>query len=202
MPAPHLPVRRCRAPTRAGPPTPENQIASLGSFRFDSGETIDDLKVTYVTRGTLSAAHDNAILALHGCGGDHHQLDSYIGPGKALDTEKYYVVALDFLGNQVLRPDLTTGPTNSGLKMRFPRITARDWANADYRVVKEYLGIDHVVAAVGLSCGGIRALQLAVSHPDFASSIVVAEVSPHTNPRTPTRPPPCQRRDRSRPRMA
>jgi homoserine O-acetyltransferase len=79
---------------------------------------------------------------------------------------------------------MTTGPTNSGLKMRFPRITARDWVDADYKVVKEYLGLDHVVAAVGLSCGGIRALQLAVSHPDLAASIVVAQASPHTNPQT------------------
>jgi homoserine O-acetyltransferase len=171
-------------PDTGGPHTPEHQIASLGSFRFESGETIDDLKVSYVTHGTLSPAHGNTILALHGCSTDHHLYDWLIGPGKALDTDKYFVVAPDFLGNARLRADVTTGPTNSGLKMRFPRITARDWANADYKVVKEYLGIDHVVAALGLSCGGIRAFQLAVSHPDFAASVVVAQASPHTNPRT------------------
>jgi homoserine O-acetyltransferase/O-succinyltransferase len=168
-------------PETGGPPT---QIASLGSFRFESGETIDDLKVSYVTHGSLSPAHDNAILVLHHCGGDHRVTDWLIGPGKALDTDKYFVVAPDFIGTASLRSDLTTGPTNSGLKMRFPRITARDWANADYKIVKDYLGIDHVVAAVGGSCGGIRAFQLAVSHPDFASSILVFEASPHTNPRT------------------
>jgi homoserine O-acetyltransferase len=171
-------------PEAGGPPTPENQIASLGSFRFESGETIDDLKVSYGTYGTLSAAHDNAILALHGCGGDHHIQDGLIGRGKALDTDKYFVVAPDFLGTASLRSDLTTGPTNSGLKMRFPRITARDWVNADYKVVKEYLGLDHVVAAVGFSCGGIRAFQLAVSHPDLAASVIVVQASPHTNPQT------------------
>jgi homoserine O-acetyltransferase len=171
-------------PDTGGPHTPQHQIASLGSFRFESGETIDDLRVSYVTRGRLSPAHDNAILALHACSGDHHQLDWLTGPGKALDTDKYYVVAPDFLGNQVLRSDLTTGPTNSGLKMRFPRITSRDWANADYKIVKEYLGIDHVFAVFGESCGGIRAFQLAVSHPEFAASMIVLEGSPHTNPRT------------------
>src|SRR5215469_14815142 len=62
-------------PDTGGPHTPEHQIASLGSFRFASGETIDDLKVSYVTQGRLSPAHDNAILALHACSGDHHQLD-------------------------------------------------------------------------------------------------------------------------------
>jgi homoserine O-acetyltransferase len=168
-------------PETGGPPT---QIASLGSYRFESGETIDDLKVSYVTQGRLSPARDNTILALHGCGLDHHSVGWLIGPGKALDMDKYFVVAPDLLGNAVLRADMTTGPTNSGLKMHFPRITARDWANVDYRVVKEYLGIDQVVTAFGLSCGGIRALQLAVSHPDFARSIVVGQASPRTNPQT------------------
>jgi homoserine O-acetyltransferase len=171
-------------PETGGPHTPDNQIASLGSFRFESGETIDDLKVSYGTYGTLSGAHDNVVLALHGCGGDHHILEGLVGRGKTLDTDKYFVVAPDFLGNPILRPDLTTGPTNSGLKMRFPRITARDWVNADYKVIKEYLGIDHVVAAVGISCGGIRAFQLAVSHPDLPASVIVVQASPHTNPQT------------------
>jgi homoserine O-acetyltransferase len=168
-------------PETGGPPT---QIAALGSFRFESGETIGDLKVSYVTHGNLSAAHDNAILALNHFSADHHGLDYWIGPGKALDTNKYFVVATDFLANARLRTDLTTGPTNSGLKMRFPRITACDWVNADYKLVKEYLGIDHLVAAVGGSIGGINAYQLAVSHPDFAASIIAIAASPHTNPQT------------------
>jgi homoserine O-acetyltransferase len=171
-------------PDTGGPHTPQHQIASLGSFRFESGETIDDLKVSYVTHGRLSPAHDNAILVLNHFGGDHHGLDFLIGPGKALDTDKYFVIATDFLANAQLRTDVTTGPTNSGLKMRFPRITARDWVKADYKLVKEYLGIDHLVAAVGSSIGGTDAYQLAVSRPDFVASIIAMEASPHTNPRT------------------
>jgi homoserine O-acetyltransferase len=171
-------------PDTGGPHRPEHQIASLGSFRFESGETIADLKVSYVTYGTLNAAHDNAVLALHGCTGDHHHLEFLVGRGKALDTDRYFVIATDFLANARLRADLTTGPTNSGLKMRFPHITARDWVNADYKLLKEYLGIDHLVAAVGGSCGGIKAFQLAVSRPDFATSIIAYASSPHTNPQT------------------
>ena len=89
-----------------------------------------------------------------------------------------------FLPTPKLRQDLTTGPTNSGLKMRFPRITARDWVNADYKLVKEYLGINRVVAAIGGSIGGINAFQLAVSHPDFVSAIIPMAASPQTNPQT------------------
>src|SRR5206468_3386536 len=114
-------------PDTGGPHTPEHQVASLGSFGFESGETIDDLKVSYVTHGHLNASRDNVVLALQHFVGDHHDLDFLIGPGKALDPDKYFVIAIDFLGNARSRLDLTTGPTNSGLKMRFPRITARDW---------------------------------------------------------------------------
>ena len=58
------PGRPRLAPTRAGPHTPEHQVASLGSFQFESGETIDDLKVSYVTYGKLNAARDNVVLSL------------------------------------------------------------------------------------------------------------------------------------------
>jgi homoserine O-acetyltransferase/O-succinyltransferase len=171
-------------PEMSGPHTPEHQIASLGNFRFESGETIDELKVSYVTYGKLNAARDNAVLSLQHFAGDHHDNEFLIGPGKALDPEKYFVIATDFLANAKLRQDLTTGPTNSGLKMRFPRITARDWVNADSKLVKEYLGINHVVAAIGSSIGGINAFQLAVSHPDFVSAIIPVAASPQTNPQT------------------
>jgi homoserine O-acetyltransferase/O-succinyltransferase len=171
-------------PETSGPHTPEHQIASLGNFRFESGETIDELKVSYVTYGKLNAARDNAVLSLQHFTGDHHDNEFLIGPGKALDPEKYFVIATDFLANAKLRQDVTTGPTNSGLRMRFPRITARDWVNADSKLVKEYLGINHVVAALGSSIGGINAFQLAVSHPDFVSAIIPVAASPQTNPQT------------------
>src|SRR5215472_12916185 len=76
-------------PDIGGPHTPEHQIAAHGGFRFESGEAIDDLKVSYMTHGRLSAAHDNAILVLHACSVDHPIFDWLIGPGKRLDTEKY-----------------------------------------------------------------------------------------------------------------
>ena len=169
-------------PETSGPHTPEHQVASLGNFRFESGETIDELKVSYVTYGKLNVARDNAVLSLQHFTGDHHDNEFIIGPGKALNPEKYFVIATDFLANAKLRQDLTTGPTNSGLKMRFPRITARDWVNADTKLVKEYLGVNHVVAAVGGSIGGINAFQLAVSQPDFVSAIIPIAASAQTNP--------------------
>jgi homoserine O-acetyltransferase/O-succinyltransferase len=171
-------------PETGGPHTPEHQMASLGRFQFESGEWIDDLKVSYVTYGKLNAARDNAVLSLQHFVGDHHDNEFLIGPGRAFDPGKYFIIATDFLGNARLRQDLTTGPTNSGLKMHFPRITARDWVNADYKLVKEYIGIDHIVAAVGASIGGINAFQLAVTYPDFASAIIPIAASAKINPQT------------------
>jgi homoserine O-acetyltransferase len=169
-------------PDTGVPDRPE--VASLGGFRFESGESIDDLKVSFATHGKLSPARNNAIIVLHHFSGDHHDLEEFIGSGKALDTDKFFIITPDFLANARLRQDLTTGPTNSGLKMRFPRITARDWVNAYYKLVKDYLGIDHVVAAIGDSIGAINCFQLAVSYPDFAASIIPMAGSPHTNPQT------------------
>src|SRR6476469_10749751 len=169
-------------PETGGPHAPEHQLASLGNCRFENGQTIDELKVSYVTYGKLNAARDNAVLSLQHFTGDHHDNEFIIGPGKAFDPGRYFVIATDFLANAKLRQDLTTGPTNSGLKMRFPRVTARDWVNADAKLVKEYLGINHVVAAVGSSIGGINAFQLAVSYPDFVSAIIPIAASPQTNP--------------------
>jgi len=99
-------------PEKSGPHTPEHQIASLGNFRFESGETIDELKVSYVTYGKLNAARDNAVLSLQHFTGDHHDNEFLIGPGKAFDPGKYFVIATDFLANARSRQDLTTGPTN------------------------------------------------------------------------------------------
>src|SRR5215831_4369989 len=130
-------------PAVAGPHMPEHQIATLGVCQFETGEVIKDCKVSYVTHGKLNEHKDNVVLAMQHFMGDHHDVDFLIGPGKALDTDKYFIVATDFLGNSHPREDLTTGPTNSGLKMTFPRYTIRDSVHVEYKLLKEYLGFDH-----------------------------------------------------------
>jgi homoserine O-acetyltransferase len=119
---------------------------------------------------------------MHHFGGDHHNFDFLIGPGKVLDTDKYYIVATDMLGNSVVRQDVTTGPTNSGLKMDFPRYTLRDSVNVEYKLLKEYLGFDHILAAAGISFGAMKAYQFAVSYPTYASGFIPMMGSPMTTP--------------------
>lgn len=167
-----------------GPHKPEHQLASIGSFEFESGEVIEDFKISYVTHGRLSENRDNVILAMQSFAADHHSLDFLIGPGKGLDTDKYFIVATDFISNAFLRQDVTTGPTNSGLRMEFPRFTVGDWVNLEYKFLNEHLSFDRILAAVGASVAGMKAYRMAISHPDFVAGIIAIAGSPKTNPQT------------------
>jgi homoserine O-acetyltransferase len=169
-------------PDAGGAHTPEHQMPNLGAFTFESGEVVEDFKVSYVTHGRLNEARDNVILAMQHFIGDHHDNDFLIGPGKALDTDKYFIVAPDFISNARLRQDVTTGPTNSGLNMNFPEFTILDSVAVEVRFLTEYLGIDHIRAATGGSIGAMKAFQLAVSYPDFVSGVIPIAGTPRVNP--------------------
>jgi homoserine O-acetyltransferase len=151
------------------PDQPPHQQYRIGDLKLESGETIKDFAISYVTHGTLNAQKSNAILMVTAISGNHHRLDFLIGPGKALDTNTYFVVATDAIGN-----GLTTSPSNSQAqpRMSFPRFLIRDMVTSQHRLLTEHLGIKHVVAVVGPSMGGMQALQWGVSHPDFMDSVV------------------------------
>lgn len=185
---PHVPWAGAPAPAPSptGPHRPEHQVANLGDIRFESGEVVKDFKVSYVTHGKLSRTKDNVILVLQHFAGDHHDVDFLIGPGKALDPDKYFIVAPDFVGNSRLRQDLTTGPTNSGLKMEFPRYTIRDSVNVEHKLLKEHLGLDYITAAIGASIGAMKAYQFAVSYPNYVRGIIPITGSPVTSSQTKT----------------
>jgi homoserine O-acetyltransferase len=102
-------------------------------------------------------------------GGNHHRIDYLIGPGKALDTDKYFVICTDAIGN-----GLTTSPSNSQTQanVSFPEFNIRDMVNSQYRLVTEHFGITKLVTVVGASMGGMQALQWAVSYPNAMQSIV------------------------------
>lgn len=173
------------APTgAANVDAPEIQIANLGDFRFENGEVVKDFKVSFVTHGRLNEKKDNIILAMHGSWGSHAILDFLIGPGRALDSSKYFIVATDRLGSPLFKPDITTGPTNSGLKMDFPYYSIRDEVNLEYKLLNEHFGFDQILAVIGTSLGGQKAYQFGVSYPNFAHGLIPMFSSPVANPRT------------------
>jgi homoserine O-acetyltransferase len=151
------------------PGDPPHQTYPMGDLKLESGDVIKDFAISYVTHGTLNARKSNAILMVTALTGNHHRLDFLIGPGKALDTTKYFVIATDAIGN-----GLTTSPSNSKAqpRMQFPKFAMRDMVESQRRLLKDKLGIEHVVAVVGPSMGGMQALQWGVSHPDFMDSLV------------------------------
>jgi homoserine O-acetyltransferase len=146
-----------------------HQLYSEGDLKLESGEAIKDFSISYVTHGTLNANKSNAILMVTAVGGNHHRLDFMIGPGKALDPDKYFIICTDAISN-----GLTTSPSNSKAqpRMSFPKFTIRDMVESQYRLLKEKFGIDHVVAVVGPSMGGMQALQWGVSHSDYMDALV------------------------------
>ena len=146
------------------PSQPPHQLFNEGDLKLESGEAIKDFSISYVTHGTLNAKKSNAILMVTAIGGNHHRLDFMIGPGKALDPDKYFIIATDAIAN-----GFTTSPSNSKSqpRMPFPKFTIRDMVESQYRLLKEKFGIDHVVAVVGPSMGGMQVLQWGVSHPDY-----------------------------------
>lgn len=174
-----LPLRRlllsCTATLAASaagahqPSEPPHQRFAEGELKLDSGSTIRDFSISYVTHGVLNAEKSNAILVVTAIGGNHHRLDYLIGPGRALDPKKYFIIATDAIGN-----GLTTSPSNSTLqpKMQFPRFGMRDMVSSQYRLVTEHFGIRRLRAIVGASMGGMQALQWAVSHPQAMDAIV------------------------------
>jgi homoserine O-acetyltransferase len=172
----------------AGPDSPdriyvETRIAVLDlppeGFRLVSGRTLKRLEVAYETYGTLDADRKNAVLICSPLTTDAHAAgwhspsdrkpgwwDDMIGPGKAIDTNRYYVIASNMLGG--CRG--TTGPcsvdpeTGRPYGSTFPRITVEDMV-AVQRLLVETLGIDVLEAVIGGSMGGMQALQWTVSFP-------------------------------------
>src|SRR5436853_7845674 len=83
------------------PGDPPHQTYAMGDLKLESGEVIKDFAISYVTHGTLNAKKSNAILMVTALTGNHHRLDFLIGPVKALDPKKYFVVATDDIGHRM-----------------------------------------------------------------------------------------------------
>ena len=142
-------------------------VHSIPQFGFESGETLRDLRVGYVTHGELNVARDNAILIPPGTGNTRHSADGYIGPGKAFDTRRYFVIAVDGIGaGASSRP-------HDGLRGRFPRYSVRDMVRAEHALLTHGLGITRLAAVAGASMGAFQALEWAIHFPDAAARAIL-----------------------------
>jgi homoserine O-acetyltransferase/O-succinyltransferase len=151
------------------PDDPPHQSHALGDLKLESGEAIKDFAISYVTHGTLNVNKSNAVLMVTAIGGNHHRIDYLIGPGRALDPAKYFIICTDAIGN-----GLSTSPSNSTAqpRMQFPKFNMRDMVSSQQRLVTEKFGIKKLVTVIGASMGGMQALQWAASYPAMMDSVV------------------------------
>jgi homoserine acetyltransferase len=140
------------------------KFADIGNFKLENGEVIKDCRIGVRTFGILNRQKSNAMLFPSWFGGTSANLLGLIGPGNVADSTKYFVIAVDALGDGV-----SSSPSNSKLQpdTTFPKFDIRDMVNSQYEMLTKILHINHLFCVIGGSMGGIRTFQWIVSYPNF-----------------------------------
>lgn len=177
----------------------DSKIFSAREFRLESGQILPVLELAYETYGVLSPQRDNAVLVVHGYTSSHHAagrnaagkegrgvpagavgwFDGLIGPGKAIDTDRHFVVSVNALGSAhgSSGPNCTDPRTGKPYGPTFPEITLRDMVSSQ-KLLVDSLGLKNLVAVVGPSMGGFQSFQWAASYPGFMKAIVASVSAP------------------------
>ena len=171
------------------------------SMRFDapltlrSGASIRDYELAYETYGQLNAERSNAVLVCHALNASHHVAgryagqpksdgwwDNMIGPGKSVDTDRFFVIGINNLGSCFgsTGPMHTNPDTGRIYGADFPVVTVEDWVDAQARLL-DALGIDTLAAVMGGSLGGMQALSWALQYPDRVRHAAVIASAPNLN---------------------
>ena len=178
-----------------------SMIATPQSMHFaaplplQSGASLRDYTLAYETYGTLNADRSNAVLICHALNASHHVAgvyagqpksegwwDNMIGPGKPVDTNRFFVIGVNNLGSCFgsTGPMHTNPDTGRIYGADFPVVTVEDWVNAQARLL-DALGIQSLAAVMGGSLGGMQALSWTLQYPDRVRHAVVVASAPNLN---------------------
>jgi homoserine O-acetyltransferase len=138
----------------------------LGQLELELGGVIEQAQLGYRTHGTLDGDHGNAILFAHMYSGTSASLDPWIGSGRALDPERWFIICPGQLGNGI-----SSSPSTSDRP--FPELTIGDDATVQHRLVREVLGIERLQLVLGFSMGAQQAYEWAVRYPDMVARLAV-----------------------------
>jgi len=172
----------------------KTQEFTFDSLKLESGEKFGPVTLAFETYGVLNKEKTNAVLIVHALSGDAHAAgvhagqdnpgwwDEFIGPGKAFDTDKYFIICSNVLGGckGSTGPSTTNPKTSKPYSLDFPLITINDIVSAQKRLV-EHLGIEKLLAVVGGSMGGQQVLSWLVNHPNsLRSAVPIATTIKHS----------------------
>jgi homoserine O-acetyltransferase/O-succinyltransferase len=174
----------------------QKKVFSAKSFHLESSVVLPEIVIAYETYGTLAPDGRNAVLLTHGYTSSQHMAGRYaesggvptgaegawdglVGPGKAIDTDKLFVVSSNMLGSSYgsTSPAFLNTYTREPYGPSFPDITLVDIVNAQ-RALLEGIGVRHLVAVAGPSFGGYQTFQWGVTHPDFVDGLVPVVSAP------------------------
>jgi len=161
-------------------------------LHFNSGGVLPRYDLVYETYGTLNAERSNAILVCHALSGHHHVAgyyandeknigwwDNMIGPGKPVDTDKFFVIGLNNLGgcHGSTGPSSINPAADQPYGSSFPMVTVEDWVESQARLA-DLLGIRQFAAVMGGSLGGMQAMQWAITYPDRVRHVLAIATAP------------------------
>lgn len=169
---------------RTAPSADERQFVDIGFLDCECGKRLESVTVAYETWGTLNEDSSNTILVCHALSGDSHAIgwwDRLIGPGKAIDTDRYFVIGTNALGGcQGTTGPASVSPDGKPYGSRFPMITVRDMVDAQAKLL-DHLGIRQLLCVAGGSMGGMQALEWTVRYPDrVKKAFVTASCARHS----------------------
>ena len=157
------------------------EIYNIGDFELEEGGKIPECKLAYVTFGELNKSKDNAILIPTWFAGTSKMMEEYIGKGRALDPDKYFIIIINQIGNGLSSSPHNTPPPYG--MANFPKVRISDDVRAQHKLIAQKFGIESLALVTGGSMGALQTYEWAVRYPNMVKRAApiagTAKITPH-----------------------